>query len=341
MRSRLLIAGVALVAAIALAGGGAYIYFFSGLRSSPTTLGLSSPSASASTSAGTGLFGTWTVTTGSQAGYRVNEILFGQHNEAVGRTTAVTGDATISGTKVNAANVTVDLTKVSSDKAKRDDQFQHRIMDTSTFPTATFKLTQPVDLPSTTGKVSTKATSSTSSLAAACSRVIPGAFADAGDSPLARSIGAPSHIDGSPARRVAPEAAVQRQLGCDVPSILAIEKGLRLAPGTGDYRNIAPHRGGHVQQESRKVVGEVYNRVARKLFQLPIRDVDCDFRLIRRRVLQSIGDLPSSGAACVQLVRMLDSGGVVFAEVARAIDIMRGSGIDRIGLITAKLEAGQ
>ncbi len=67
---------------------------------------------------------------------------------------------------------------------------------------------------------------------------------------------------------------------------------------------------------SRKVVGEVYNRVARKLFQLPIRDVDCDFRLIRRRVLQSIGDLPSSGAACVQLVRMLDSGGAVFAEVA-------------------------
>ncbi len=48
----------------------------------------------------------------------------------------------------------------------------------------------------------------------------------------------------------------------------------------------------------------------------PIRDVDCDFRLIRRRVLQSIGDLPSSGAACVQLVRMLDSGGAVFAEVA-------------------------
>jgi biopolymer transport protein TolR len=32
---------------------------------------------------------------------------------------------------------------------------------------------------------------------------------------------------------------------------------------------------------------------------------------------------------------------VVFADVARAIDIMRGAGIDRIGLITAKLEAGQ
>jgi biopolymer transport protein ExbD len=32
---------------------------------------------------------------------------------------------------------------------------------------------------------------------------------------------------------------------------------------------------------------------------------------------------------------------VLFAEVARAIDIMRGNGIDKVGLITAKLEAGQ
>src|SRR5476651_1929848 len=32
---------------------------------------------------------------------------------------------------------------------------------------------------------------------------------------------------------------------------------------------------------------------------------------------------------------------VLFMDVARAIDIMRGSGIDKVGLITAKLEAGQ
>ena len=32
---------------------------------------------------------------------------------------------------------------------------------------------------------------------------------------------------------------------------------------------------------------------------------------------------------------------VLFKEVARAIDIMRGAGIDKVGLITAKLEAGQ
>ena len=32
---------------------------------------------------------------------------------------------------------------------------------------------------------------------------------------------------------------------------------------------------------------------------------------------------------------------VLFMDVARAIDIMRGVGIDKIGLITAKLEVGQ
>jgi len=34
--------------------------------------------------------GAWTVTTGSQAGYRVQEILFGQSHTAVGRTSKVT-----------------------------------------------------------------------------------------------------------------------------------------------------------------------------------------------------------------------------------------------------------
>jgi biopolymer transport protein TolR len=32
---------------------------------------------------------------------------------------------------------------------------------------------------------------------------------------------------------------------------------------------------------------------------------------------------------------------VLFAEVARAIDVMRSSGIEKVGLMTAKLEAGQ
>jgi polyisoprenoid-binding protein YceI len=93
--------------------------------------------------------GTWTVGAGSEAGYRVKEVLFGQSTTAVGRTTDVTGSITLAGTQVSAGDFTVDMTTVHSDKSGRDGQFQGRIMDTASFPTSTFKLTQPIELGST------------------------------------------------------------------------------------------------------------------------------------------------------------------------------------------------
>ena len=65
----------------------------------------------------------------------------------------------------------------------------------------------------------------------------------------------------------------------------------------------------------RVVIGKIYNRTARLLFQLPIRDVDCDFRLIRREALQGIGKISTSGAACLEMIRKLKANGAVFAEV--------------------------
>src|SRR5436305_411926 len=64
----------------------------------------------------------------------------------------------------------------------------------------------------------------------------------------------------------------------------------------------------------RVIIGKIYNRVARFLFRLPIRDVDCDFRLIRRKALQRIGKISTSGAACLELIRKLKANGAVFAE---------------------------
>jgi polyisoprenoid-binding protein YceI len=92
------------------------------------------------------LDGMWMVATGSQAGYRVGEVLFGQDTEAVGRTESVTGQLELGGTTVSSAEFTVDMTEVSSDESQRDDQFHGRIMDTETYPTATFALTEPIDL---------------------------------------------------------------------------------------------------------------------------------------------------------------------------------------------------
>jgi len=65
----------------------------------------------------------------------------------------------------------------------------------------------------------------------------------------------------------------------------------------------------------RVIIGKIYNRTARLLFRLPIRDVDCDFRLIRRESLIHIGEISTSGAACLEMIRKLNSNGAVFAEV--------------------------
>jgi polyisoprenoid-binding protein YceI len=93
-----------------------------------------------------GIEGSWTIADGSQAGYRVKEVLLGQDTEAVGRTAGVVGTMTVEGTTVTATEVTVDMTTVTSDEDRRDGQFHGRIMETASFPTATFTLTSPIDL---------------------------------------------------------------------------------------------------------------------------------------------------------------------------------------------------
>jgi polyisoprenoid-binding protein YceI len=111
-------------------------------------------SSAATTTATGGLDGTWTVdtsigseTTGSFVGYRVQETLAGiGANTAVGRTSSVTGSFTLQGSKITAATITADLTGLQSDDNRRDGQLSHRGLETSTFPTATFTLSQPVDL---------------------------------------------------------------------------------------------------------------------------------------------------------------------------------------------------
>lgn len=92
------------------------------------------------------LDGSWEVATGSEAGYRVEEVLFGRDTEAVGRTTKVTGALRIDDQTVEEASFTVDMTSVESSEDRRDRQFHERIMDTGTFPTATFVLTDPVEI---------------------------------------------------------------------------------------------------------------------------------------------------------------------------------------------------
>lgn len=64
----------------------------------------------------------------------------------------------------------------------------------------------------------------------------------------------------------------------------------------------------------RIVIGTIYNRLAHALFRLPIRDVDCDFRLIRRRAMERIELESASGMVCTEMIYKLRATGCRFAE---------------------------
>jgi polyisoprenoid-binding protein YceI len=142
-----------------LAGGG-YWYLFGG--SDPAEVALSSPSPGDGSSDGStswfdGSFdGSWTIDTESGsfenftstfAGYRVEEELAGfGANTAVGRTPDVSGSMEIEGMAITAVSIEVDLTTLTSDDDRRDNAIRTRGLETTTFPTATFEFTEPIDV---------------------------------------------------------------------------------------------------------------------------------------------------------------------------------------------------
>lgn len=65
----------------------------------------------------------------------------------------------------------------------------------------------------------------------------------------------------------------------------------------------------------RRVVGRAYHHAVRLLFGLPVRDTDCDFRLIRRSLLERVPLRHSSGVICVEMLRRFRDAGARFAEV--------------------------
>jgi polyisoprenoid-binding protein YceI len=121
--------------------------------SDPPPDGTTAPSTTAAPVSADSLAGTWTAAEGSIAGYRVREKLaqLPAKSDAVGRTQDVTGSVTIAGTgdvfTATAADLTVDVTTLVSDSDRRDGQIKRRGLETDTYPTATFTLTQPVVIP--------------------------------------------------------------------------------------------------------------------------------------------------------------------------------------------------
>lgn len=65
----------------------------------------------------------------------------------------------------------------------------------------------------------------------------------------------------------------------------------------------------------RVIIGRVYHWGMRLLFGFRLRDVDCDFRLLRRVALDRVALTADTGMICLELVKKLQDAGCVFAEV--------------------------
>lgn len=66
----------------------------------------------------------------------------------------------------------------------------------------------------------------------------------------------------------------------------------------------------------RVFIGNLHRFATRWSFWLPINDVDCDFRLIRRSILDKLRLSSSSGSICVELVKQAQRAGAQFREVS-------------------------
>jgi glycosyltransferase involved in cell wall biosynthesis len=85
----------------------------------------------------------------------------------------------------------------------------------------------------------------------------------------------------------------------------------RLTTGI-DY--VSGYRERRADPPLRVLAGNPYHLLVRSAFGLSLRDIDCDFRLFRRKVLDSIELEESDGAMCIELLRKLEDSGCRFAQ---------------------------
>jgi len=62
-------------------------------------------------------------------------------------------------------------------------------------------------------------------------------------------------------------------------------------------------------------IGRLYHHTVKLLFGLHVRDVDCDFRLMRRSIFDRVSLETSSGVICLEMMKKVEDAGFTVAEV--------------------------
>jgi glycosyltransferase involved in cell wall biosynthesis len=65
----------------------------------------------------------------------------------------------------------------------------------------------------------------------------------------------------------------------------------------------------------RIVIGRLYHHMVKVLFGFKLRDVDCDFRLMKRDIFKKVSLHSTSGTICLEMVKKIQDAGFRFGEV--------------------------
>jgi glycosyltransferase involved in cell wall biosynthesis len=65
----------------------------------------------------------------------------------------------------------------------------------------------------------------------------------------------------------------------------------------------------------RIIIGRVYHHTVKLLFGLTVRDVDCDFRMMRRSIFEKVRLEKNSGVICLEMMKKITDAGFRIAEV--------------------------
>jgi glycosyltransferase involved in cell wall biosynthesis len=83
---------------------------------------------------------------------------------------------------------------------------------------------------------------------------------------------------------------------------------------TGDVDVVNGYKISRSDPWHRIIIGTVYRWVVRLAFGIKIRDVDCDFRLVRRASYNRVRLASTSGTICVEMIKSFQDAGLRFAE---------------------------
>jgi glycosyltransferase involved in cell wall biosynthesis len=65
----------------------------------------------------------------------------------------------------------------------------------------------------------------------------------------------------------------------------------------------------------RIVIGRIYHHTVKTLFGLHVRDVDCDFRMLRRSIFDRVHLEKNSGVICLEMMKKIQDAGFTIVEV--------------------------